>query len=58
MKKLKWLLFGTGIGTLVSSGIYLYKGLDEGFGNWNAVRMVSFFIAGTLCILMYGENKY
>jgi len=58
MKKLKWILFGVGIGTLVSSGIYLHKGLEEGFDNWNAVRMALFFLAGILCILMYGENKY
>ena len=56
-KTLKWILFGVGIGTLVSSGIYLQKGVQEGFDNWNAIRMALFFIVGILCILMFGDNK-
>ena len=57
-RTLKWILYGVGIGTLIASGIYLRKGMEEGFDNWNAIRMALFFLVGTVCILMYGENKH
>ena len=56
-KALRWFYFVIGVGSLMSSGIYLGTAVATGGTGWRFLRAIMFLLLGLFFMLMYGENK-